>query len=211
MSDEQPKPDSFKLVRARLSFPDIWKAKSIKADDTPKFAAAFLLDKKEHKDLIDQVKLTMWKMAVETFGGSEKAKELVKKKKLTFALHEGSEKDYDGYTEDNMFLTASSTKRPHIIDRDKSPLTESDRKPYAGCYVNAAVRFWVQNNEWGKRVNCELLAIQFVSDGEPFGAPPFNVDEEFEDLDAGKGGKGGKPAKEKTEAASAPDDDEIPF
>lgn len=215
MADEQ-KPDSFKLYRARLSFPHIWKAKSVNEGDEPKFSAAFILEKKEHEELITLIKTTMWKMAVEKFGGSDKAKDLVHKKKLHFALHEGSEKsDLDGYNDGNMFLSSSSSKRPHVIDRDKTPLTEDDRKPYGGCFVNAAVRFWVQDNNFGKRVNCELLAVQFVADGEAFGAPPFNVDEEFEDLDAGKGkgGKGKSKEKEKAPsgASSEPDEDEIPF
>jgi Protein of unknown function (DUF2815) len=209
---ESKKSESTKLLRVRLSFPDIWKPKAIKEDDVPKYAAAFLLDKKDHEELIGQIKGAIWGLAIEAFGGKEKARALLDKKKLHVCLHEGSEKDYDGYGEHNLYLTASSVRRPHVIDRDKSPLSEDDRKVYAGCYVNAAVRLWVQNNEWGKRINAELLAVQFVADGEPFGAPPFNVEEEFEDLDAGKK----KPGKAEEppfggSAAEPPDDDEIPF
>lgn len=204
----EEKTDQLQLENVRLSFPDIWEPKAINQGDTPKYGAALLLDKKEHAETIKAIKVLMWAMAVAEFGGSEKAKDLVKKNKLHFALHEGSEKDYAGYDESNQYLSTSSTRRPTVIARDMTPLTKDDGRPYAGCYVNAVVRFWVQKNEFGKRVNCELLGLQFVKDGEAFGAPPFNAEDHFKNLDEGKAA--GKKAA-KTADGAAPDDDEIPF
>jgi hypothetical protein len=43
------------------------------------------------------------------------------------------------------------------------------RKMYGGCYVNAAVKPWVQDNQYGRGVRCELVALQFSKDGTPFG------------------------------------------
>ena len=82
-------------------------------------------------------------------------------------MKDGDSIDYAGYA-GTMSLKASSTKRPIIIDRDKSPLTEDDNKFYAGCYVNASLELWAQNNQFGKRINCNLLGVQFMKDGEPF-------------------------------------------
>jgi len=48
-------------------------------------------------------------------------------------------------------------------------LTENDNRIYAGCYVNAIVVLWAQNNNYGKRINANLLGVQFVADGSPFG------------------------------------------
>jgi hypothetical protein len=115
---------------------------------------------------------------------------MITKGKVTVCLHEGSEKEYDGYSEENMYISASSSKRPTIVDRDKSQLAEDDRRPYGGCYVNGIVRLWIQDNNFGKKVNAELMGIQFVKDGEPFGAAPLDADA-FEDLDAGKKDKTG--------------------
>jgi hypothetical protein len=67
-----------------------------------------------------------------------------------------------------MSIKASNNKRPLVIDRDKTPLTEDDNKMYAGCYVNAIIDLWVQQNSWGKRINANLLGVQFLKDGEPF-------------------------------------------
>jgi hypothetical protein len=71
--------------------------------------------------------------------------------------------EYEG----KMTIKASTKKRPLVIDRDKSPITEDDNIVYAGCYVNAIVTLWGQNNQFGKRVNAQLDGVQFVRDGEP--------------------------------------------
>lgn len=185
-------PNQIKVTEARLSFPDIWRPKAIKSGKgepgEPKYSCHFLLDKKEHADQIKSLKQAIFALAKEKWG--EKTKDMIQKGKVTVCLHEGSDKDYDGYSEENMFLSASSGKRPTIVDRDKTALAEDDRRPYGGCYVNGIVRLWVQDNNFGKRVNAELLGIQFVKDGEPFGAAPL-ADDAFDDLDADKK-KGGK-------------------
>jgi hypothetical protein len=192
MSDK-PKDAQFKLSNVRLSFPDLFKAKSVKQDDEPKYGAAFLLDKEEHADQIKEIRELLWEMAMAGFGGKDKATELIQKGKLHMCLHEGSDKDYDGYDKTNMFISTSSKRRPQVIAPDRSPLVEEDGKPYAGCFVNAVVRFWIQDNNFGKRINAELLGVQFAKDGEPFGAAPLNVEDAFEDLTAkGDGKSGGK-------------------
>jgi hypothetical protein len=71
-----------------------------------------------------------------------------------------------------------------LINRDKSPVVESDEVIYAGCYVNASVDIWIQDNNFGKRVNGNLHGVQFVRAGEPFGAGDVDALEDFEALDA---------------------------
>ena len=88
---------------------------------------------------------------------------------LNTCLGDGNSKSYDGY-ENAMFISCASRLRPQIIDRDRTPLVEEDGRPYAGCYVNAAISLWVMDNKWGKRVACNLNALQFSKDGDTFGA-----------------------------------------
>jgi hypothetical protein len=71
--------------------------------------------------------------------------------------------------EGKMVIKASTKKRPMIIGKDKAPITEDDNIIYGGCYVNAVISLWAQDNSWGKRINATLLGAQFHSDGEPFG------------------------------------------
>jgi hypothetical protein len=99
-------------------------------------------------------------------------------------LHDGSEKpDTDGYGPGVMYVSASERKRFPIVDKDLTPLAEEDGKPYAGCYVNASIRLWVQDNQYGKRINAAIVAVQFAKDGDSFGAAPVNVEDEFAALE----------------------------
>jgi ssDNA-binding protein len=200
--------DQFKLEKVRLSFPDIWKARAVQEGGEPRYSAAFLIDKKSQEEQLVRLKTAIWTAAKTQWG--DKAKELIQSKgkgKILVCLHEGSDKEYDGYDESNMYISTSSSRRPMIVDQDKNALAEDDRRPYAGCYVNAIVRLWCQQNNFGNRVNAELMGIQFHSDGEPFGAAPLSEDA-FDDI-SDKDKKSGKKGKAETEPD--PDEDEIPF
>ena len=98
------------------------------------------------------------------------------------AFKDGDEKEYDGY-EGMMALKAGSTKRPLVIDADKTPLVESDNKLYAGCYVNAILEFWYSDHpKGGKQILGNLLAIQFYRDGDPFSDGVTASLDDFEDV-----------------------------
>jgi hypothetical protein len=80
-------------------------------------------------------------------------------------------------------LGANSQTKPLVIDRDKTPLTESDGRPYAGCMVNAQIDVWAQDNSFGRRVNAQLAGVQFYKDGEAFtGGRPADPDD-FDSLE----------------------------
>jgi hypothetical protein len=94
----------------------------------------------------------------------------------------GKRKSYDGY--EGMFVIASNNRtRPTVVDRDLTPLVEEDGKPYSGCYVNGTITLWSQDNQYGKRVNANLRAVQFVKDGDAFGVKPADAEDEFDVLD----------------------------
>ena len=103
------------------------------------------------------------------------------------ALHDGDEKaQYDGFA-GNFFVTASAqeTAAPTVIDRDRSPLTQRSGRPYPGCYVNASLEFWAQDNAYGKRINAQLRGVQFLRDGDSFSAGRPASSDEFEDVSEG--------------------------
>jgi hypothetical protein len=72
-----------------------------------------------------------------------------------------------------------------VLHSDKTPLTEADGKPYAGCYVNASIELWAQDNNYGKRVNASLGGVQFARDGDAFAGGGAASEDEFDDLTAG--------------------------
>jgi len=89
---------------------------------------------------------------------------------------------YAGYDGENaVWVSASSTKIPQLVSPSKESCTPSQAQEWfvGGNYVNLALRPWVQNNQFGKAIRAELIAVQFVREGEHFGAAPVNVDELF--------------------------------
>jgi hypothetical protein len=83
---------------------------------------------------------------------------------------------YDGY-EGNVFITAGRDKMPQMIDANGQAVDPANtmacqavaRKMYGGCYVNAAIKPWLQENKHGRGIRCDLVAVQFFADGTPFG------------------------------------------
>jgi len=169
MSEKKADGKKIRLENVRLSFPSLWK-KAVFDGDTTKFEATLLIPKGNTK-LIGRLNA----MIEQT-----KGKHKIKAERI--ALKDGDESEYDGY-EGNMSLKASNETRPTVIDKDRTPVIEEDGIVYSGCYVNAIVQPWLQNNAFGKRVNFNLLGVQFVKDGDSFtgGGKAADADD-FDDL-----------------------------
>ena len=170
-----------KLQNVRLSFPSLFRKAVFNGEET-KFEGTFLLHKEDHADTIAEIEAAI----------KAKIKDDLKGAKLPadkLCLKDGDDIEYDGYA-GHMSIKASNNKRPMVIDRDKTTLTEDDNRIYAGCYVNAMIELWAQNNSYGKRINANLLGVQFFKDGEPFAdgvtasADDFDAfdDDEMEDF-----------------------------
>ena len=155
------------LKAVRLSFPSLFQPGSFGGESTGKYEATFVLDKKEHADAIKQIQTAADALMKEAFKGKIPADKVCLKDGDDMARPEFQGK---------MTIKASTKKRPLVINRDKSPITEDDNIVYAGCYVNAIVSLWAQNNQYGKRINAQLDGVQFCRDGEPFGDSGISVE-----------------------------------
>jgi len=162
------------LKDARLSFPSLFETEEYKGVDTGKYAASFLIDKSatQGKELAALVK----EVAEQAFGSPVP-------KKVEYCIKDGDDTEYDGY-EGMWAIKANTKKRPILVDRNKSPVTEDDDVLYAGCYVNASLEVYSLDNQYGKRVGCQLNGIQFVRDGDSFGARNDSLDD-FDAIDGG--------------------------
>ncbi|MGE9547590.1 DUF2815 family protein [Snodgrassella alvi] len=167
------------LKGVRLSFPNLFQASSVNGSE-PRFAANFLIE--PDSENAKAVNTAVAQAAKDKWG----AKAELELKKLSASdrtcLHDGNLKDYDGY-EGNLYLSASNSVKPLVLDKDaKTHLDSSDGRPYAGCYVNAIVDIWVQDNNFGKRINASLRGVQFVKDGDAFSGGGAATEDEFADL-----------------------------
>ena len=187
-----PTSEIIKLRSARLSFARLWKPKAFQEGQDPRFEATFLLDPSnaDHASTIAEIKAAAMKLIKES--GLD-----ARVFKLCFG--KGDDKPYDGYA-GMVYIAANNKTRPTVVDRNRNPVAEGDKQaPYSGCIVNTNLTLWLQNNQYGKRINANLRIVQFVADGPAFGVQAAKAEDEFEAL-------GDAPA-----GAAAGLDDDLPF
>lgn len=169
------------LKNVRLSFPHLFAAQASEMGK-PKYSATFIFEpgsanEKVMLEAIEQVGKEKW-------GPKWPAVKKSLTAGLKICLKDGDMKSQYAGFEGNMFVAASNVKRPLVVDRDASPLTEADGKPYGGCYVNASIDIWAQDHaQYGQRINASLLGVQFVKDGESFGGGLSASTDDFEPLE----------------------------
>ena len=96
------------------------------------------------------------------------------------------EKDgkYDGYEDGMVILSASSSRRVGVVDRQKNEieLDDLDTYLYSGCYCLANITAFAYDTKGNKGVSFGLNAIMVMRDGEPLGSR-MNPDQAFADVE----------------------------
>lgn len=166
----------------RLSYPTLFQAREFKAGDgKPRWSAAFIIEPGSDND--NHIKAAIESEAKAIWGAKASAiLKTVMGQSNKYCYNDGSTKANEEYQGKMVLATHRSAKltRPLVIDRDKSPLTSDDSRPYGGCYVNAKVEIYCQTGE-NTGVRASFSVIQFARDGEPFSASvPSDVG--FDDL-----------------------------
>lgn len=178
-SDLVIKPDGKIILRnVVLSYPNLFEpyvSRTAKPGDKPKYSAKFYLSKATQKQEIQALAVHLKKLAMESFKSGIAAKD--------YFLRNGAD---SGKEEQANFFTVSSSEkiRPVVYDRNKAILSreDEDEKMYAGVIVNAQIMPWVQKNDFGKKINANLLSVQFVKHGERLGRAPVETASDFEDI-----------------------------
>lgn len=109
--------------------------------------------------------------------------------RLKSPLRDGDKKFAEGGDETfkgMVFMNASSTTRPGIIDSDKNQVDPSS--VYSGCEFHATVRFYPYDKNGNKGVGCGLQNLMLVNRGKRIDGRK-SADSDFEgftpDIDAG--------------------------
>jgi hypothetical protein len=177
------------LRNVRLSYEHIFKPSAFDDTQDAKYSATLIIPK-DHPDLT-AAKKAYFEAGQETFP-SDFVKGGAWPKGYTCSLKD-ADKDRDGngeiLAEKNeaykgcYIIEANSTRRPVVIDRNKSAITEEDGIIYSGCYVNVSLA--AAGYTFGKvkkGVKAYLNGVQFVKDGERFGSDTLS---DFDALDGG--------------------------
>ena len=170
----------------RLAFPALWAPESF-GDGAPAYGGKLIIQPSAKKiiKIIDDAMLEAAKGQPKWTNPEKILAKLVTDDAVCFRKKEYCDKNGDPYNgfEDAYYLSLRSEKtKPLVLDRDKSPLQETDGRPYSGCYVNAHVEIWAQDNKYGRRINATLLGVQFFRDGDAFGGGSNPDAEAFDNL-----------------------------
>jgi len=173
------------LKNVRLAFPVLKEAERFDPSNLKQEArySANLLFSKENDALYKQCTAAMLAAAEAKWPGKGAAAVKQLSAGLKVALADGDLKadKYDGF--DGTWSISAHAKEstpPRLLDRDKTELPRTTSKIYAGCYVNASIEFWAQDNQFGKRINAQLRGVQFAADGDAFGGARAAGADEFD-------------------------------
>lgn len=178
-----------RLKSVRIAFPALDKPEAF-GDGEPAFQSKFIIvPKSPEVKLIEDAMLAVakdqWKDKADTVMES-----LKEDKKLCFVRgpykNKKTGEPYSGF-EGMYSLSTRSKTRPTIFDKFGKEVTdERDIKQliYSGCFVNAKVDIWAQDNKWGRRINANIAGVMFAKDGEAFGGSSPATAEDFADLAA---------------------------
>lgn len=177
-----------KLKNVRGAFLNLREAKAFN-DGDPRFSGSFIVppDHPQFKEINDAVAA----VAKDKWPKDHVAilKQLKAGGKLCFRSGDDKAK-YDGF-EGNWYVSASNKpdQPPEIRTRDGKSLlktggTPTDPEPYSGSYLVVTLDLWAQDNQFGKRVNSNIVGVQFYRHGDAFSSVAKASDEDFEDLSA---------------------------
>ena len=155
------------IVPCRISFANIWEARSINGGDE-KYSVSLLIPKD------DKATLAKIKKAIEA------AKEAAKEKKwggkippnLKLPMHDGDidrpdDENYAGH----FFFNATSKDAPQIVDRHVQPILDP-MECGSGDYCNVSVNFYGFAASGNKGIAAGLQNIQLVRHGEHLAGRP---------------------------------------
>lgn len=160
-----------------LFFPSLFKTEIYKGNDTKKYAATFILDKKEHAKEIDIIQKEINKVLTEQFNTT-----MAKFNRDNIFLKDGDDSEKENL-HGKFTIKATNREKPTAVDLAKNVISESNNSLYSGAIVNAAIGIWPMNNNYGKKVLANLYGVQFVKDGVRLGDNAYHIENCINDFD----------------------------
>lgn len=179
------------IQRCRLSFPHVLVPKS-QNNGPSSYSASFILQESqaewaEAMQIISQMATDKWADKAQTVIN------IVTSDRKLRCYGNGAEQInkqtgevYDGYKEPGaVFVSAKSDQQPQLYGPDAQllpPTANANQMFVGGNWVSAIVRFWPQQNEHGRGIRCQLVGIQYIEEGEHFGADEIDAGTVFQQV-----------------------------
>lgn len=165
---------TIKIEEVQLSYPHLFEPYGKDGDEKKKFSCRGIMAASTHAKEIEALKAHGIKLQKEWFKAKLPATNLF--------YRDGDDLGQPEY-EDSWYISASEKIRPQVVGKKREPLSEDDDVVYGGCFVNLLIRPWKQDNKFGKKINANLIGVQFVRKGERFGQARPDINEHFSDAD----------------------------
>ena len=195
----------------RFSYPHLDKAWKKKGDTgEAKFSLTGMMSKETHEEAKNLIRDEMTRILKEA---KVTLKAAMKFMRDGDAGVEDGDDDAENTYAKHWYVSAREANRPtlRIVRNGKAEkldpvddLEEIVEKFYGGAYGHMLIRPWVQDNDFGKRLNAGLMGVVFSKKGEAFGQGRIDDDDAWDDVEDSE--EGGSSAK-----ASAIDDDDDPM
>lgn len=194
------------LMNVRASFPNIavpYEGENDEGQKTSNYGIKGLMPKKTH----DAAKNELVKMINELLA-KNKIEKMKPENKFCKDGDNDDRKEYEGH----WVVSANEKTPPRLRDRRGNRIDPAwfgtARYPFfPGCIVNILINPWFMNNKYGKKVNANLVAVQFVmDDGIVFGEGRISddeIDQTMQSLDDGDDNSG------YDDGGSGPDSDDL--
>ena len=151
--------------KVRFSYAHVFTPKAMEEGGEEKYNISILIDKKDTAT-IARVEAAI--NAAMELGKNKLADKngKVNKATLKLPLRDGDvdRADDDSYV-GKLFINASSTRKPGIVDVDKLEIITPEEF-YSGCYGRASINFYAFNAKGNKGVAAGLQNLQKLEDGE---------------------------------------------
>ena len=161
--------------KVRLCYPRLFKAEAFGDGQEAKYSVCILIpedDKKTHAKINNTVEAAKEEGISSKWGGKEP-------KKLKLPLRDGEERDGEEY-EGMYFLNASSTRKPHVVDKDVQEILDPD-EIYPGCYGRVSLNFYPFDSNGNRGIAVGLNNVQKLADGERLGGSVSSAEDDFDD------------------------------
>jgi len=152
--------DRINLPKSRLSYPHLFKPTAFQGEGEPKFSASFLVPKSE-KEFIAKLKGAQ-DQAIKELYGAKKPQNFE-----TWGIADGDDTD-DEAAKGCWIIKASNKTKPKVVDAKGTDILD-ELDVYGGCYARASVQAKAYGTAAKGGVTLELLVVQKVGDGTPFG------------------------------------------
>lgn len=164
--------------KVRVSYVNIFNARSFQEGQEAKYSLTILIDKKD--------KATLKKINA----AIEEAKQKGKTNKwggkipngLWNPLRDGDEERADEAPEyaGKMFMNCKNSRKPGIVDENCNEILDAS-EVYSGCYGRVGLDFFPFNSSGNKGIGVSLNTVQKLEDGECLGGDVANAESDFGD------------------------------